>query len=156
MKLQIRSPAFGYGEPIPVQYTGLGKDISPPLEWSGIPAEAKSLALIVEDPDAPVGTWAHWLVYGLSPQSNGLAEDQPKTQYLAGGARQGLNDFRRLGYGGPLPPPGPPHRYFFRLYAVDCLLDQPPGLVRSKVLAALQGHVLAEAEWMGTFQRRRA
>lgn len=155
MELQIRSPAFGYGKPIPVQYTGFGKDISPPLEWSGVPGGAKSLALIVEDPDAPVGTWAHWLVYDISPRTNGLAEDQPKTQYLSGGARQGLNDFRRLGYGGPLPPPGPAHRYFFRLYALDCVLDQPPGLSRPKLLAALGGHVLAEAEWMGTFQRPR-
>jgi len=154
MKLEIRSSAFEYGKPIPLQYTGLGRDISPPLEWSGVPAETRSLALVVEDPDAPVGIWSHWLVYALHPQSHGLAEDQPKTQYLAGGARQGLNDFRRLGYGGPLPPPGPPHRYFFRLYALDCELDLPPGLTRARLLEAMKGHVLAEAEWMGTFQRK--
>ncbi|MGA4644923.1 YbhB/YbcL family Raf kinase inhibitor-like protein [Limisphaera sp. 4302-co] len=154
MKLEIRSSAFEYGKPIPLQYTGLGRDISPPLEWTGVPAEARSLALVVEDPDAPVGTWSHWLVYALPPQSRGLAEDQPKTQYLAGGARQGLNDFRRLGYGGPLPPPGPPHRYFFRLHALDCELDLPPGLTRARLLEAMKGHVLAEAEWMGTFQRK--
>ncbi|NGO39557.1 YbhB/YbcL family Raf kinase inhibitor-like protein [Limisphaera ngatamarikiensis] len=154
MKLEIRSPAFGYGAVIPQQYTGLGRDISPPLEWSGVPGEARSLALVVEDPDAPMGTWTHWLVYALSPQTRGLAEDQPRTQYLAGGARQGINDFRRLGYGGPLPPPGPPHRYFFRLYALDCELDLPPGLNRARLLEAMKGHIVAQAEWMGTFQRK--
>lgn len=153
MKLELQSPAFGFGEPIPKQYTGLGKDISPPLEWKGVPEKTRSLALVVEDPDAPAGIWTHWLVYGLSGSLQGLAEDQPKSQYLPGGARQGLNDFGRLGYGGPLPPPGPPHRYYFRLYALDCDLDLQPGARRKDVLRALEGHVLAEGVWMGTFRR---
>lgn len=151
--MEIRSPAFGYGEPIPLRYTGLGQDVSPPLEWNGMPEKTKSLVLIVEDPDAPSGIWTHWLVYEISPKRTSLAEDQPKTQYLPGGARQGLNDFGRLGYGGPMPPRGEPHRYFFRLYALDAVLDLKPGLRRSKLLRLIEPHKFAEAHWMGTFQR---
>ena len=121
--MQLTSTAFTNGAPIPARYTCEGKDLSPPLRWSGVPAGAKSLALIADDPDAPVGTWVHWVLYDLPPSLAELSEDVPKTQTIAGGARQGLNDFRRPGYGGPCPPPGKPHRYFFKLYALDKPLE---------------------------------
>ena len=153
-QLLLASPAFADGQPIPPQYTGQGKDLSPPLKWSGVPAEARSLALIADDPDAPVGTWVHWVLYDLPPATTALAEDIAKTQYLPGGAKQGLNDFRRLGYGGPMPQPGKPHRYFFKLYALDTLLSLPPGVTKKELLRAMEGHVLAEGQLLGTYQRK--
>lgn len=152
--LKLSSPAFADGQPIPRKHTGEGPDHSPPLKWSGVPAGAKSLALIADDPDAPVGTWTHWVLYDLPPTTAELAEDAPKTQFLPGNAKQGINDFRRLGYGGPMPPPGKPHRYFFKLYALDTLLDLKPGVTKQELLKAMEGHVLAEGQWMGTYQRR--
>ncbi len=152
--MQITSTAFAQGQPIPAKYTCDTRDVSPPLQWSGVPSGAKSLVLLVNDPDAPVGDWVHWVVYDLPATATGLPEDTPKSQHLPGGAKQGLNDFRRMGYGGPCPPPGKAHRYFFRIYALDRLLDLKPGLKKSDVERAMQGHVLAQGELMGTYQRK--
>jgi len=154
MNLQLTSPAFVEGKEIPDQYTCQGKDSSPPLRWTAVPTGAKSLALIADDPDAPVGTWTHWVVFDLPPTTTELVEDTPKSQHLPGGAKQGLNDFRRLGYGGPCPPPGKAHRYFFKLYALDTLLDLKPGTTKKDVEAAMKGHVLAEGQLMGTYRRK--
>jgi Raf kinase inhibitor-like YbhB/YbcL family protein len=153
-QMQLSSTAFTEGAAIPAKYTGDARDVSPPLKWTGVPEGTKSLALIVDDPDAPVGTWVHWVLYNLPAKTTELAEDVPKNQYVAGGAKQGLNDFRRLGYGGPSPPPGKPHRYFFKLYALDAVLDFKPGLTKKDIERAMEKHILAQAQLMGTYQRR--
>jgi Raf kinase inhibitor-like YbhB/YbcL family protein len=119
-----------------------------------VPAEAKSVALIADDPDAPMGTWVHWVLYDLPATTTELAEGVAKSQYLPGGAKQGLNDFRHLGYGGPCPPHGKPHRYFFKLYALDTLLDLKPGATKREVEGAMAKHILAQGQLMGTYQRR--
>ncbi len=152
--MHLTSTALSEGQPIPAKYTCDEKDVSPPLKWSGVPAETKSLALIADDPDAPVGIWVHWVLFDIPPTVTELPEDLPKSQYVLGGARQGLNDFRRLGYGGPCPPPGKPHRYFFKLYALDTSLQLKPGSSKKEVEQAMQKHVLAEAQLMGTYKRR--
>jgi len=153
-KMQLTSSAFTEGAAIPAKYTCDARNVSPPLAWSGVPAGAKSLALIVDDPDAPSGTWVHWVLYDLPVSANGLPEDLPKSQYAAGGAKQGLNDFRHLGYGGPCPPHGQPHRYFFKLYALDASLDLKPGLTKKEIEAAMEKHILAQGQLMGTYQRK--
>ena len=157
MNLQITSTAFSEGQPIPAKYSCEGSDISPPLKWipqGGTPANTKSFALIADDPDAPVGTWVHWVLYDLPPNTTGLPEDVAKTQFIAGNAKQGLNSWPRLGYGGPCPPPGKPHRYFFKLYALDAMLDLKPGATKKDVEAAMKGHILAEGQLMWTYQRK--
>lgn len=146
--LRLTSPAFGYGQPIPDRYTCQGQDRIPPLRWQGVPQEAQSLVLIMEDPDAPMGTWDHWVVYDIPTSVWEVKEGQ------APPGKMGRNSWGRLGYGGPCPPPGPAHRYFFRLYALDVpSLGLPEGATKAQVLEAMQGHVLAQAEWMGTYQR---
>ena len=152
--MQLTSTAFTEGAVIPAKHTCDGKNVSPPLKWSGVPAGARSLALIADDPDAPVGTWVHWVVYDLPATVSELSEDMPKSQFLPSGARQGLNDFKYLGYGGPCPPPGKPHRYFFKLYALDAALDLKPGLKKKDLESAMEKHVLAQAQLMGTYQRK--
>lgn len=147
MSIQITSAAFSEGGMIPKRHTCDGENISPPLQWSGVPAQAKSLALIMDDPDAPVGTWVHWVVFDLSPQASGLAEG------VSGVGVQGVNSFRKLGYGGPCPPRGAPHRYYFKLYALDLLLALPQGTSKAEVEKAMQGHVLAEGQLMGKYGR---
>lgn len=154
MSFQIKSPAFENGQPIPVKYTGQGKDVSPPLEWSGAPAGTKSFALINDDPDAPVGTWVHWVIYDIPANATNLAENIPAKETLPDGSKQGLNDWGRVGYGGPMPPPGKPHRYFFKLYALDTVLNLKPRATKAELLRAMQGHILAQAELMGTYQRK--
>ena len=154
MNIQITSTAFSEGQPIPRKYTGEGSDISPPLAWTNAPANTKSFTLIADDPDAPMGTWVHWVLYDLPAGTNALPEDVAKTQYIAGNAKQGLNTWPHLGYGGPCPPPGKPHRYFFKLYALDRMLDLKPGATKKDVEAAMKGHVLAEGQLMGTYQRK--
>jgi len=153
-QMQLTSTAFAEGAAIPAKHTCDAKNVSPPLKWSGVPPGAKSLVLIVDDPDAPSGTWVHWVLYDLPAATNELAEDVPKGQYAAGGAKQGLNDFRHLGYGGPCPPPGKAHRYFFKLYALDTLLDLKPGLTKKDIESAMDKHVLARGQLMGTYQRK--
>ena len=108
----------------------------------------------MDDPDAPMGTWVHWVLYDLPANTTGLPEDVAKTQAISNGAKQGLNSWPRLGYGGPCPPPGKPHRYFFKLYALDTMLDLKPGLTKKDLLKAMEGHVLAEGQLMGTYQRK--
>ena len=149
----VSSAAFANGAEIPRRYTCDGADVSPALTWQGAPAGTQSIALIVDDPDASVGTWTHWLLWNIPSKVTLLAEGQPKVESLDNGARQGLNDFRRIGYGGPCPPPGNPHRYFFRLFALDARLDLKAGSPRADPEAALKPHILAEAEWMGTYKR---
>jgi Raf kinase inhibitor-like YbhB/YbcL family protein len=154
MKLHLTTTAFTDGQPIPRQHAFDDQDRSPALQWSGVPPAAKSLALICDDPDAPVGTWVHWVIYDLPPTTAGLSEGVSKSPELANGAKQGVNDYKRIGYGGPCPPPGKPHRYFFKLYALDMKPDLKPGLTKKDLLKAMDGHVLAEGQLMGTYQRK--
>lgn len=154
MNIQITSTAFVEGQPIPEKHTCDGKDVSPPLQWTNPPAETKSLALIADDPDAPVGTWVHWVLYGLPRETTGLPEGLDKSQYVLRSARQGLNDFKRLGYGGPCPPRGKPHRYFFKLYALDTEIELKPGATEKELLRAMEGHILGEGQLMGTYARK--
>jgi Raf kinase inhibitor-like YbhB/YbcL family protein len=153
MKLDLTSTAFAPGDTIPKKHTGDGADTSPPLTWTDPPAGTKSFAVICDDPDAPRGTWVHWVVFNLPADARGLEEGVPATEKLANGARQGKNDFRKLGYGGPAPPPGKPHRYVFKLYALDAPLDLPAGATKDQVVTAMKGHVLAEGELMGKYGR---
>lgn len=153
MDLKISSRAFQSGGMIPAKYTCDGQDVSPPLQWTAPPHGTKSLVLICDDPDAPMGTWVHWVLYGLSATTTSVPEAVPKEKTVLGGARQGMTDFRRVGYGGPCPPPGGPHRYFFKLYAVDIAADLPPGLTKQQILDAIKGHILAQGELMGKYKR---
>jgi Raf kinase inhibitor-like YbhB/YbcL family protein len=153
--LTLTSPAFAEGQAIPTRYAGDGPDASPPLTWTGVPDGTRSLALVCEDPDAPRGTWTHWVLFNLPAATRQLDEGVAKQATLPGGAVQGNNDFGRVGYGGPAPPPGKPHRYFFKLYALDASLHLQTGASRAQLLAALHGHVLAEGQLMGTYGRAR-
>ena len=150
--MEIKSSAFSSGEMIPAKYTCDGADFSPPLEWTAGPAGTKSFALICDDPDAPMGTWVHWVVYDIPPTATMLAEGVAREKELPGGGTQGVNDFRRIGYGGPCPPGGT-HRYFFKLYALDVVLGLKPGITKDQLLKAMKGHILAEAQLMGTYKR---
>jgi Raf kinase inhibitor-like YbhB/YbcL family protein len=176
LKLQVTSTAFAEGQTIPDKYTGQGDDVSPPLQWTPAPSDTKSLALICEDPDAPVGTFTHWVIYNVPatylaeniPQNptpgnprvfgttlkTSVSESIPKVPTLADGTEQGKNDFGNIGYNGPSPPPGKLHHYYFRLYALDTVLNLDPGASKSDLLAAMQGHVVGQGELMGTYQRQ--
>lgn len=151
--MKLTSSAFAEGTLIPRKYSCDGDDVSPPLAWSDVPAGARSLALICDDPDAPVGTWVHWVVFNLPPTVMGLSEGVPAQKAAAGGMH-GANSWRRLGYGGPCPPSGT-HRYFFKLYALDTTLALDNTATAKDVQAALAGHVLAQAQLMGKYQRAR-
>lgn len=153
MKLEITSSAFRDGEMIPSKYTCDGPDVSPPLEVKNIPPQAKSLAIISDDPDAPRGTWVHWVLYDWPVEQPSIPEDVPKVGELANGARQGLTDFLRKGYGGPCPPSGT-HRYYFKVYALDVKLGKPAGLTKAQLQEAIKGHVLAEGVLMGRYARK--
>ena len=150
--MKLTSPVFSEGALIPAQYTCTGGDFSPPLTWSDIPAGAKSLALIADDPDAPAGTWVHWVAFNLPVTGHGLPEGIKDTKRLPDGGIQGTNSWQRIGYGGPCPPSGT-HRYFFKLYALDTTLSLDSKATAKDVQAAMQGHVLAEAQLMGRFKR---
>jgi len=157
MSLIVRSPAFSEGSPIPRRHTGDGADLSPPLLWSGMPAAARELALIMDDPDAPTPEpWVHWIIYKVPVTTDGLAEGIPPV-FRPGfppAALQGQNSWKSVGYRGPAPPKGHGvHRYFFKLYALDSALDLPEGLDKPGLLEAIKGHVVAEGESMGTYQR---
>ena len=145
--------AFGNGDSIPIPYTCDGENHSPALNWNRPPEESLSLALLVEDPDAPSGTFVHWVLYNMVASCTNLVEAQPIRPSLAGIGTQGINDFRRNGYDGPCPPRGKPHRYFFRLYALDITPNLPVNLTGPQLRKAIAGHILAAAEWMGTYQR---
>lgn len=151
-KIDLRSPAFQDGDMIPSEYTCGGDDVSPPLEWSGVPVQAKSLALIADDPDAPMGDWVHWVIYDISPGLKTLPAALPKTEKLPVSGTQGRTDFGDLGYGGPCPPSGT-HRYFFKLYALDTTLDLEAGATKKELLKKMQGHILAEGQLMGKYKR---
>lgn len=153
MPFQVRTDAFGNGAEIPVKYTCSGANVSPALHWSDAPAGTKSLALIVDDPDAPGGTWTHWVLWDVPAQGGALPEGIPHDETLSTGARQGRNDFGKVGYGGPCPPRGNKHRYFFRMYALDKVLELKGGSERPDLEDAMKRHILAQAEWMGTFER---
>jgi Raf kinase inhibitor-like YbhB/YbcL family protein len=150
MSLKLTSPAFANEAPIPEVHSRNGANVSPPLEWTGVPGETRSFALIVDDPDAPRGLFTHWIVYGIGPRTTRLAEQQPAKPELPNGARQGLNGFGETGYGGPQPPSGT-HRYFFHLYALDTDTDMPGGLTRQEIDGAIEGHVIEEATLMGRY-----
>ncbi len=152
--LKIESKGFSAGGDIPARFTCDGENLSPALSWSAPPKATQSLALVADDPDAPVGTFVHWVLYDLPATTRELPEGVPASADLAGGGRQGSNDFRRVGYGGPCPPPGKPHRYFFRLYALDRKLGLPAGARRQEVDQAMKGHILEQGEVMGRYQRR--
>jgi Raf kinase inhibitor-like YbhB/YbcL family protein len=149
----VKTTAFQPGGDIPKKYTCEGQDVSPPLSWTEPPAGTQSFALIADDPDAPVGNWVHWVAYDLPSSARQLPEGVPKAEELPGGGRQGANDFRRIGYGGPCPPPGNPHRYYFKLYALDTQLNLKPGAAKKELEQAMKGHKLAQAEVMGRFRR---
>jgi len=153
--LNISSPAFPSEGMIPAKYTCEGGNVSPSLSWTGVPASAKTLALICDDPDAPGGTWVHWILYNLPAATSALAEKVDSTPTLPGGARQGTNDFGKIGYGGPCPPAGKAHHYFFKLYALDIRLGLKPGATKKELLQAMDGHVVAEGMLMGKYQRRK-
>ncbi len=157
MIIELKSDAFGQDEAIPRQYTGEGKDLSPPLRWTGLPAGTRQLALVVDDPDAPrAEPWVHWVMYNIPAETRDLPEGIPGEQKVStpAGAVQGKNSWGRIGYGGPMPPPGHGvHHYYFKLYALDSELDLKPGLDKKALLEALGGHVLGRGELIGTYER---
>ncbi len=156
MALAITSSAFTHNGKVPILYTCDGQDISPPLTWSGLPEGTKSLALIVDDPDAPDPkapkmTWVHWVLYNIPPDTNGLSEGVASAE-LPVGTQEGMNDWKRTGYGGPCPPIGS-HRYYHKLYALDSILPNLDKPTKVQLEKAMQGHVLGHAELIGTYQR---
>ncbi|MHC5157988.1 MAG: YbhB/YbcL family Raf kinase inhibitor-like protein [Planctomycetota bacterium] len=154
MTLNVTSTAFEDGDMIPAKYTADGQDISPPLAWEGVPGGTKSIALINDDPDAPMGTWVHWLLWNLPPEVTSLDEAVPADATLPNGAQQGKTDFGSTGYGGPAPPSGV-HRYFFKVYALDAMLDLPAGATKPQLEKAVEGHILAQGQLMGRYTRKK-
>lgn len=150
--MEIKSSAFAHEGMIPAKYTCDGKNISPPLSWSGAPKETKSFALICDDPDAPMGTWVHWVFFDIPPTVTSLPESVSRLEEIPGLGKNGKNTSRRWGYDGPCPPSGI-HRYYFKLYALDAMLNLPPGLTKEELLKAMRGHILAQAEIMGKYKR---
>ncbi len=150
---KLSSSAFAAGSEIPRQYSCKGADTSPAVSWSGAPAKTAAFALIVDDPDAPHGTWVHWVLWNVPASAQGLPEGVPKHDSQPDGSLQGRNSDGKVGYNGPCPPSGQTHRYFFRLYALNGRLDLAPGADRSSLDAAMQGHILAQTEYMGTFHK---
>ena len=152
MTLTLSSPAFGPGKSIPEKFSCKGSNVSPALIWTGAPANTASYAIIVDDPDAPSGTFVHWVIYNIPSISNGLAEAVPQSPTFDDGTAQGKNSGNSQYYQGPCPPSGT-HRYFFKLYALDSQLELPPGATAVQVMKAMQGHILAQGELMGTFSK---
>jgi Raf kinase inhibitor-like YbhB/YbcL family protein len=158
MTISITSTAFEAGKSIPKKYTGEGEDVSPPLAWTNIPKDAKEIALICDDPDAPVGTWVHWVLYKTPPETTNLPEGLPREKTVSSpvGAVQGVNSFSKdnIGYRGPMPPPGHGmHHYHFKVYALDKAVTLPAGAEKKKLLDEIRDHVLAQGELVGTYQR---
>ena len=153
MSFELTSTAFGAGDPIPRKYTCDGEDTSPPLQWSDPPQGTQSFAVIADDPDAPMGTWVHWVLYNLPASIRALPEGVPLDASLPDGSRHGQNGWRRLGYGGPCPPGGT-HRYFFKLYALDAQLDLAAGASKEELLQAMEGRILDTTETMGLYTRQ--
>lgn len=152
-QLTVTSNAFTANSKIPVQYTGDGKDLSPPLTWSEPPSETRSFALTVEDPDAPRGTWFHWIAFDIPPSARRLKEGVLKQNEVPGGIKQGTNDFKKLGYNGPAPPKGAAHHYHFKIFALDKRLALNPGIDKTELYGAMKGHILATGELVGIYQR---
>ena len=154
-EIRLTSPAFDQGARIPYVHTCEGDDVSPPLQWSGAPVETRSYALVCEDPDAPRGTWIHWVLYNISGDAVELTRAVPTLPELPSGARHGRNTAGDMAYAGPCPPPGNPHRYFFRLYALDISLNLPAGATKAELEQAMEQHIVAQGTLMGTYQHRR-
>jgi Raf kinase inhibitor-like YbhB/YbcL family protein len=154
MAFELKSPSFPPGGGIPVEHTCDGRDVSPALRWTSPPPKTKSFALIADDPDAPGGTWVHWVLYAIPAAAGEVAEGVPPRDSVAGVGVQGANDFGKVGYRGPCPPRGPAHRYFFKLYALDTELSLPAKKSKAELLKALEGHVLGQAELMGRYKRK--
>jgi Raf kinase inhibitor-like YbhB/YbcL family protein len=152
-QISISSDAFENGSSIPVDYTCDEDDRSPPLSWQGLPEGTRSIALIVDDPDAPAGTWVHWVIYNIPADSTGLPAAMPKDSSLNDGSLQGKNDFGKIGYNGPCPPPGKPHRYFFKVYALDTMLELKNGVTKSQLESAMKGHILGQGSITGKYAR---
>ncbi len=153
MEIKLTSSAFEDGGMIPSKYTCDGDDVSPPLKWDNVPEEVRSIALICDDPDAPMGTWVHWVLFNLPAGARELSENVPADNTLADGARQGLTDFGRVGYGGPCPPGGT-HRYFFKIYALDVQVELASTARKQDLLGAMEGHILAQGQLVGKYKRR--
>jgi hypothetical protein len=153
MGIKISSAVFENNGLIPVKYTCDGDDISPPLRWEAVPAGAKSIAVICDDPDAPMGTFVHWVLFNLPADTRELAEKIPADKTLANGAKQGTSDFGSIGYGGPCPPSGT-HRYFFKIYALDKEVDLPAGANKRQLVKAMEGHILDEGQVIGKYKRQ--
>ncbi len=153
MSFRVSTTAFSAGEMIPKKFTCDGPDLSPPLTWKDAPARTQSFAIVVDDPDAPVGTWVHWVLYNLPANTKELPEGVEKKEQLASGALQGRNDFRKIGYNGPCPPPGKPHRYYFKLFALDTKLNLNAGATKADLERAMQSHILGEAQLIGRYGR---
>jgi Raf kinase inhibitor-like YbhB/YbcL family protein len=153
MEINLNSSAFESGDSIPKQFTCDGEDASPPLSWSGVPEGTLSLALILDDPDAPAGIWVHWVLFNIPPSLTSLPTGVQKDALVDRIGSQGNNDSRRTGYSGPCPPRGKPHRYYFKLYALDTTLNIGPGATKTQVEGAMQGHILAQGQIMGTYGR---
>lgn len=153
MPIEITSPAFEDAGMIPYKYTCDGQNVSPPLKWHGIPQEAKSIAIICDDPDAPMGTWVHWVTWNIPVNSDGLAENIPIDKQLPNGTRQGITSFQCHGYGGPCPPSGT-HRYYFKLYALDTELEIADTSTKDNLLNAMSGHIIAQGQLMGKYKKR--
>lgn len=151
MEIKVISSAFEHEGMIPMKYTCDGEDISPPLKWEGIPENAKSIALICDDPDAPMGTWVHWVLYDLPADIRELPEGIPTNEVLENGAKQGKNSWGKIGYGGPCPPSGT-HRYFFKIYVLDTILNLKPGATKEELLKAMEGHIITRGELMGKYK----
>ena len=151
--MKLISPAFQDGEPIPKKYTCQGENISPPFSLVGVPASAKSLALICDDPDAPGKTWTHWVLFDLPASTREIPEGLPRQETIANGAKQGITDFKTAGYGGPCPPSGT-HRYFFKIYALDTDFELAGGASKEQLLKAIEGHVIVEGQLIGTYQKQ--
>ena len=153
MEIKLTSSAFEDGGMIPSKHTCDGQDVSPALKWDNVPEEARSIALICDDPDAPMGTWVHWLLFNLPAEARELSENVPADDTLASGAGQGLTDFGRVGYGGPCPPGGT-HRYFFKIYALDVQVELTSKARKRDLLSAMEGHILAQGQLVGKYKRR--
>ena len=154
MDIKITSRAFEDGGKIPSKYTCDGEDISPPLQWEAVPDGTASIAVISDDPDAPMGSWVHWVLFNLPPDTRELKENFPDDETLADGTRQGITDFGATGYGGPCPPSGT-HRYFFKIYALDKKIDVAIIVDKAQLLQEMEGHILGEGQLMGKYQRQR-
>ena len=155
LTIEVSSSASTEGAQIPKKFTCDGEDGSPELRWSGVPSGVKSIAVISDDPDAPGGTWVHWVVYGLPPESTGLPPAVATTETLAGGGKQGTTDFKRLGYGGPCPPQGHGgHHYFFKVYVLDSESTLEAGATKADLLAEMDGHILGQGQLVGTYERK--